>query len=165
YEARDEKIPALEKRIADTERHLAAPSGESDPKKEAKRRKQGESQLNDLRAELANLQAKVAAVKCDLELNSLAAEHSDVGRQVLMETARLHSGDPQNVELWREFLPACLAEIEVMYKRLGVTFDHTLGESFYQDRLRGVVTDLETKGLARESDGAICVFLEGSDVP
>jgi arginyl-tRNA synthetase len=165
HEAREEKIPAIEKRIADAERHLAAPSGESDPKKEAKRRKQGESQLNDLRAELANLQAKVAAVKCDLELNSLAAEHSDVGRQVLMETARLHSGDPQNVELWREFLPACLAEIEVMYKRLGVTFDHTLGESFYQDRLRGVVKDLVQKGLAQESDGAICVFLDGYDVP
>ena len=42
--------------------------------------------------------------------------------------------------LWREILPSCLAEIEVMYKRLGVTFDHTLGESFYHDRLQGVVT-------------------------
>ena len=52
-----------------------------------------------------------------------------------------------------------------MYKRLGVTFDHTLGESFYQDRLRGVVKDLVDKGLARESDGAICVFLEGHEVP
>jgi arginyl-tRNA synthetase len=46
-----------------------------------------------------------------------------------------------------------------------VTFDHTLGESFYQDRLRGVVRDLAAKGLARESDGAICIFLEGHDVP
>jgi arginyl-tRNA synthetase len=46
-----------------------------------------------------------------------------------------------------------------------VTFDHTLGESFYQDRLRGVVKDLADKGLATESDGAICVFLEGHDVP
>jgi arginyl-tRNA synthetase len=77
----------------------------------------------------------------------------------------LHGGDPVNVELWRRFLPACLADIEVIYSRLGVTFDHTLGESFYQDRLRGVVKDLVDKGLAQESDGAICVFLEGYDVP
>ena len=98
-------------------------------------------------------------------MSKLAAAHSDIGQQVLLETARLHSGDPTNVELWREFLPACLAEIEVIYKRLGVTFDHTLGESFYQDRLRGVVKDLSEKGLAQESDGAICVFLDGYDVP
>jgi arginyl-tRNA synthetase len=84
---------------------------------------------------------------------------------VLAETALLHSGDSTNVGLWREFLPACLAEIELMYKRLGVSFDHTLGESFYQDRLHGVVQDLCDKGLARESDGAICVFLDGYDVP
>jgi arginyl-tRNA synthetase len=82
-----------------------------------------------------------------------------------METARLHGGDAVNVELWRKFLPACLADVDIVYKRLGVTFDHTLGESFYQDRLRGVVKDLGEKGLARESDGAICVFLEGHDVP
>jgi arginyl-tRNA synthetase len=118
-----------------------------------------------LRAELAGLRARVAGVENDSQLSQLAAAHADIGQQVLLETARLHSGDPVNVELWREFLPACLAEIEVMYRRLGVTFDHTLGESFYQDRLRGVVKDLIEKGLARESDGAICVFLEGHDVP
>ena len=41
-----------------------------------------------------------------------------------------------------EFLPPCLEEIERIYRRLGVTFDHTLGESFYHDRLAGVVDDL-----------------------
>ena len=70
---------------------------------------------------------------------------------MLQETARLHGGDPTNVELWQQFLPACLAEIEVIYKRLGVTFDHTLGESFYHDRLRGVVKDLADKGLAAKA--------------
>jgi arginyl-tRNA synthetase len=114
---------------------------------------------------LAGLRAKVAAVDDDPKLSQLAAAHSDIGKQVLLETARLHGGDPTNVELWRDILPPCLAEIGLMYKRLGVTFDHTLGESFYQDRLRGVVKDLEAKGLAEESDGAICVFLEGNEVP
>jgi arginyl-tRNA synthetase len=167
HEARREKIPALEQRIADAERQLAAARSGigSDAKKDAKRLRQTESQQTDLRAELAGLRAKVAEIEDDPQLSELASVHSDIGQQVLMETARLHSGDPTNVELWREFLPACLAEIEVMYKRLGVTFDHTLGESFYQDRLRGVVKDLVENGLARESDGAICVFLEGQDVP
>jgi arginyl-tRNA synthetase len=164
-EARREKIPAVEQRIVEAERQLAQIGDGKDPKKEAKRQRQTESQLNDLRAELAGLRGKVANVENDPELSPLAAAHSDIGKQVLLETARLHSGDPTNVELWREILPACLAEIEIMYKRLGVTFDHTLGESFYQDRLRGVVKDLVEKGLAKESDGAICVFLEGNGVP
>ena len=118
-----------------------------------------------MRGELAGLYLKISRIDDDPQLSKLAAEHADIGKQVLQETARLHSGDATNVELWREFLPACLADIEIIYKRLGVAFDHTLGESFYQDRLRGVVQDLSAKGLATESDGAICVFLDGYDVP
>ncbi len=171
HETRGEKIPALEKRIAESEQNLARtraatpPADSKDAKHAAKKLRQQEGTLADLRQELADLQAKVAAVAADPKFSKLAAEHTDIGRQVLLETSRLHSGDPTNVGLWREFLPACLAEIEVMYKRLGVVFDHTLGESFYQDRLRGVVKDLSENGLAQESDGAICVFLEGYDVP
>ncbi len=53
-EARCEKIPVLEQRIADAERQLttAKSGGTSDPKKEAKRLRQAESQLNDLRPSL-----------------------------------------------------------------------------------------------------------------
>ena len=164
-EARREKIPTLEKKLADAEQQMAAAKPESDPKKEAKRVRQAEAQLNDLRGELVSVREKVVGVERDPELGKLARAHADIGEHVLMETARLHSGDATNVELWRKILPACLAEIEVMYRRLGVEFDHTLGESFYQDRVRGVVKGLIEKGLASESDGAICVFLDGQDVP
>lgn len=171
HDTRREKIPALEKRIGEAEKNLArlaeapTPADAKEAKQAAKKVRQQEGELVDLRVELKGLQAKVAAVDSDDELSKLAAAHQDIGQQVLQETARLHSGDPTNVALWREFLPACLAEIEVMYQRLGVTFDHTLGESFYQDRLRGVVKNLSDKGLAKESDGAICVFLDGYEVP
>ena len=171
YDTRHEKIPAIEKRIAETQKQLAqlaAAPPSADPKEAkqaAKRLRQQENELAELKAEFTNLQTKVGAVEKDPHLSKLAAAHPDIGQQVLQETARLHSGDPTNVELWREFLPACLADINVIYKRLGVSFDHTLGESFYQDRLRGVVKDLSEKGLARESDGAICVFLDGYEVP
>jgi arginyl-tRNA synthetase len=171
HEIRREKIPALQTMLADAERQLTvlranAPAVDAkDAKKDHKRERQAEAQLCELRTELAELQKKVAAVDSDPELSKLAATHPDIGQHVLQETARLHGGDPTNVELWRQFLPACLAEMEGVYKRLGVSFDRTLGESFYQDRLRGVVKDLADKGLARESDGAICVFLEGYDVP
>ena len=169
---RNEKLPALEKKLADIERQLA------NLRSHARFRRsegcQGPRQATatvrntverSTRPRSPNCRRRSKPSTAIRELSQLAAAHADIGQQVLQETARLHGGDPVNVELWRKFLPACLADIEVIYKRLGVTFDHTLGESFYQDRLRGVVKDLADKGLARESDGAICVFLEGHDVP
>jgi arginyl-tRNA synthetase len=171
HETRNQKIPAAQAGIAGIEQQLAglrAQSQTTDPKEAkqtAKRMRQVETQLTELRAELNALTDKVASIETNPNLAPLAAAHSDIGERVLAETALLHGGDPTNVELWRQFLPPCLLEIDAIYQRLGVTFDHTLGESFYQDRLRGVVKDLADKGLARESDGAICVFLEGHDVP
>ena len=41
----------------------------------------------------------------------------------------------------------------------------SLGESFYNPMLADVVEDLKQKGLAEESQGAICVFVEGFKAP
>ncbi len=49
---------------------------------------------------------------------------------------------------------------EAVYDRLGVSFDEWLGESFYEDRLEGVVGMLEEKGLAKEDQGAVGVFFQ-----
>lgn len=81
------------------------------------------------------------------------------------ETARLHSGDPENRELWKQFMPHCLGALRGMYDRLGVRFDVELGESFYDPMLAGVVSDLESKGIAEESEGALVVFVEGMKAP
>ena len=43
---------------------------------------------------------------------------------------------------------------------MGVTFDETLGESFYHDRLGGLVDELVKRGIARTSEGAVGVFLD-----
>ena len=74
------------------------------------------------------------------------------------ETAKLHAGDPENLRLWKEFMPACLEEINRIYRRLGVHFDHVLGESYYNPYLPGVVSELEAKGITRRSQGALVVF-------
>jgi arginyl-tRNA synthetase len=113
--------------------------------------------------ELARLYREVRRLM-DLPEASRPAEHRAIDQAVLVETAMLHAGDAENVRLWREFLPACEDEINRMYGRLGVAFDHVLGESFYHDRLPGVVEQLQRRGIARESDGAVCVFF-GDDQP
>jgi len=81
------------------------------------------------------------------------------------ETAKLHAGDPENRALWTRFMPHCLEALHAMYRRLGTTFDVELGESFYDPMLAGVVTELEARGLAVESEGATVVFTEGSKAP
>jgi arginyl-tRNA synthetase len=99
------------------------------------------------------------------ETAQLAREHPGLEQRVLQETVRLHEGDEENRRLWREFMPACLAALRKVYDRLGVRFDNELGESFYEDRLSGVVAELQSKNIARESEGAICIFIDGFDAP
>ncbi len=73
------------------------------------------------------------------------------------ETAKLHAGDPENVALWKKFMPACLEMLRPIYERLDVTIDHALGESFYHSMLPGIVEDLLAKKIAVESNGAVVV--------
>ncbi|MEI8373091.1 MAG: arginine--tRNA ligase [Planctomycetota bacterium] len=108
---------------------------------------------------------KVATVDADPLLAQLAAEHPQIRRNTQAETAKLHAGDAENHQLWQEFMPYCLEDIQRIYRRLDVHFDHALGESYYHDMLPGVVEELRRRGIARESQGAVCVFLEGQSVP
>ncbi len=62
-------------------------------------------------------------------------------------------------------MPHCLDEIERMYRRLGVRFDYAYGESFYHGRCAPLVEELLRSGIAQESEGAVCIFSEGRDVP
>ncbi|MCE5268712.1 MAG: arginine--tRNA ligase [Planctomycetaceae bacterium] len=115
--------------------------------------------------ELARLYRHVRRLMDEEDNNPNVTTTDSVQAAVLAETARLHAGDPENRRLWEQFLPHCEDEIQRVYSRLGVTFDHTLGESFYEERLAPVVDDLLRRGIARESDGAICIFLEGHKTP
>jgi arginyl-tRNA synthetase len=169
--ARRATIPALEEQLGDLRRKLGelpaaeGSAGSDEQKKLQKRRRQLEQQAQEVAETLDAEVRKAVQLENSPELSGLAAGHPDVERAVLRETAALHAGDPANRALWERFLPACLDEMESVYRRLGVTFDHALGESFYHAALPEVVASLEALGLARESDGAKCVFLEGIDAP
>ncbi|MCB9728982.1 MAG: arginine--tRNA ligase [Deltaproteobacteria bacterium] len=76
------------------------------------------------------------------------------------ELAALQAGDPERLALWKRFVAISRADAEAIYARLGVSFDTWHGESFYHERLAGVVERLCERGLARESEGAIAVFFD-----
>ena len=74
------------------------------------------------------------------------------------ELVKLQSGDPENVALWKKFSDVSLGAFQQIYDRLGLRFDHHLGESFYNDKVEAVYRELTRHGIAEESDGALVVF-------
>jgi len=97
------------------------------------------------------------------QVNAACETDHAILEQARQELVRLQGGDQENLGIWREMITLSQAQFDAIYKRLGVKFDHTLGESFYHPRLRALVQELCGKGIARESRGAIAVFFD--DIP
>ncbi len=134
--------------------------------------KKAKKAVDDAEKELAAAAAKLEKLQESLEkqsenpaLSSRSQEHPNLESKALEETAKLHSGDPENKALWEKFLPLCLDAIHHIYDRLDIQFDMELGESFFHDRLGPLVQRLLDRGMATISEGAVCVFMKGFDVP
>jgi arginyl-tRNA synthetase len=82
-----------------------------------------------------------------------------------LELVKLQSGDAENISIWKEMIELSQIQFDTIYSRLGVKFDFALGESFYNPWLGEVVDDLLAKKIARESEGAVGVFSDGSLPP
>ena len=76
------------------------------------------------------------------------------------ELVKLQSGDAENLRIWHEMIALSQKQFDEIYSRLGVKFDHALGESFYNPRLKPLVDELLAKGIARESEGALAIFFD-----
>jgi arginyl-tRNA synthetase len=81
------------------------------------------------------------------------------------ELVKLQAGDAENISIWKEMIRLSQVQFDTIYSRLNVKFDHALGEGFYNPWLGEVVADLLTRGIARESEGAVGVFSDGSLPP
>jgi len=172
YFAAKEDLPELQRRLEEKQQALAAQRQAAMPatgQKADKRLREAVAKLeNSVKEDLEEIDGtrkRIASVDGDPVLAALAAEHPQIARGAQAETAKLHAGDAENLRLWREFMPYCLEDIQRIYRRLGVPFDHTLGESFYHEMLPGVVEELRRRGIAQESQGAVCVFLAGQPAP
>ena len=98
------------------------------------------------------------------ETQTRARSDAGVADRARRELAKLQQGDADNTALWTEFMQVSRQAFERLYARLGVDFDHWLGESFYNPMLADVVRDLREQGIARVSDGAVCVFFDDADL-
>ncbi len=108
---------------------------------------------------LAELERLYRVINADCDSNPERLEEAK------LELVKLQSGDPDNLAIWHEMIRLSQIQFDTIYGRLGVKFDQTLGESFYNSRLGDVVNDLLQRGLARESEGAVAVFTDRSLPP
>lgn len=95
------------------------------------------------------------------KVNSLK-EHAGVLDACKAELVKLQAGVDENLAIWRKCIEVSKCGLQKIYDRLGVKFDYWYGESHYNDRLAGLVDDFLEKGIARESNGAVCVFSNDS---
>lgn len=75
----------------------------------------------------------------------------------------LQAGDPSSLAHWSTLVQQSAVYFGDVYARLGVRLlrDDIVGESFYNPLLAPALAELEEKGLAVSSDGALCVFPPG----
>jgi arginyl-tRNA synthetase len=117
-----------------------------------------------------NLEALKADPIAEMErLYKLVNAASDADPKVMeearLELVKLQNGDEENLKIWREMIVLSQVQFDEIYSRLGVVFDFAFGESFYNPRLKPLVEELMDKKIARESEGAIAIFSDGSVPP
>ena len=77
------------------------------------------------------------------------------------EVVHLQSGNKNSIQIWEQFINESLNHCDEIYAKLNVTLtrSHLDAESKYNDALPGIISQLESKDLLSESEGAKCVFL------
>jgi arginyl-tRNA synthetase len=105
----------------------------------------------------ADLNAFYKAARVKFDADPAFAERARA-RVVLLQ-----GGDEATLAQWRRLVAASTRYFDAIYGRLGVklTDADLAGESLYNPMLDGVASDLEALGLARISEGALCVFPPG----
>jgi len=96
------------------------------------------------------------------ETNERGTRDETVREAVRAELVKLQAGDSENFAIWKQCVDLSLQEFSKAYELLDIHYDIVRGESFYNDRLPGVVDRLLKKGLAEISEGAVCVFFRNS---
>lgn len=94
-------------------------------------------------------------------VNALCGEDDAVRETCKQELVKLQGGDAENLQIWEKCVDLSKQGLQGIYDRLDVGFDYWYGESFYNDRLAPLVDEMLESGVARESEGAVCVFFDG----
>jgi arginyl-tRNA synthetase len=87
-----------------------------------------------------------------------------IEREARLLFKKIEEKDPELTKLWKKFCDLSIEGLKKVYARLGVHFDHYIGESFYVDKIPALLEELKKKNLLELSDGAQVVQM-GEDQP
>lgn len=77
---------------------------------------------------------------------------------------KLESGDTEAVRIWKLCVDLSIVEFNRIYDILGIKFDVTYGESFYQNMLDEVIEKTISSGAGTISNGALVIDMQGSNL-
>jgi len=77
-----------------------------------------------------------------------------------LEVGRLQGGDPESLRVWNAIVDISKKSYQEIYRLLDIKITDR-PESFYNPLLKPIVEELKAKGITVESEGALCIFLDG----
>ena len=90
-------------------------------------------------------------------------DEPDFAERAKQRVVVLQGGDKTTLALWRKLVEQSQVYFASIYERMGVLLEPSdiRGESFYNDKLPGVIDRLKQDGVLQNSQGAGVVFVEG----
>ena len=109
-----------------------------------------------------NLGPKAAA-----ELEEQVAGATEAMTRAKQTLIKLQTHDPETMRFWQRIVDVTMTECLRTCERLNtiVRAEDTAGESSYAGELAGMVADLEKRGIAEHSEGALVIRVPGFEEP
>ncbi len=97
------------------------------------------------------------------KFDASAAGEDGFATRARLRVVALQSGDAETFAVWERLVAQSKRYFNAIYGMLGIslTDDHIAGESSYDAHLAQLCQELEERGIARISDGALCTFPAG----
>ena len=103
--------------------------------------------------------------KLYVQFHADAADDESLDEEARAWFKKLEDGDTEAKRLWKLFVDESMKPLMAVYDRLGLTFDHFMGEAFFNDLMQPTVERLEKTGLLKTDQCAKIVDLEAYGMP
>lgn len=101
--------------------------------------------------------------KLYVQFNNKAEKKPELDEEARKIFKSLEEGDAKRMNMWRWIVTESITDLEHTFRRLGVHFDHIMGESTYLKMADDVITDGTKKGVFVEGEGGALIFDMGED--
>lgn len=100
-------------------------------------------------------------VRLYIEMSAKVEDDKDLYETAKAEFKKLEDGDKENLRLWKWFVDASVQVFDEVYKLMGILpFEHHLGESFYEDKMKAEIKRVKKAEIATNEDELLYVDLE-----